>query len=134
MRFTKSFVVFLGASLLLYSCYGLHRFTLGVDFTDEGVFVSLPMRILFGEKLFASELLTLLRPVSNFLFILYKLDPGITLYEVRLLGWSVHLVAVAILSVYVFRLSGAPFQSLLIASVPLFACHVFGLAPPSYNS
>ena len=134
MRPRTLFFLSLVAFLVLYVCYGLNRFALGVDFTDEGAYVAWPMRFLFGEKAFASELTTLLRPFEVYFTLPFQLHPGITLYEFRLLGWSFHLLAFALLSSYLFCLSTAPLQSLLLASVPLFVCHIFGLAPPAYNS
>ncbi len=134
MRSRKSFWAGLAAFVLLYFCYGLKRLTLGVDFTDEGAYAAWPMRMFFGEKTFTSELGTLLRPLVAYLYLLFKLHPSMTLYEFRLLGWSLHLLSFSILSIHLYRLSVAPWQSLLLASVPLFICNIFGLASPSYNS
>ena len=134
MRPRQLFWASLAAFILLYGGYGLKRLTLGIDFTDEGAYLSWPMRMLFGEKLFSSDLGTLLRPLVAHLFILFKLHPGLTVYEFRLLGWGLHLLSFSILSLYVFRLSNAPVLSPLLASVPLFVCNIFGLASPSYNS
>ncbi len=134
MRSAKRFTIGLAAFVALHLCYGLKRFTLGVDFTDEGAYISWPMRMLFGEKLFVSEPATLLRPLVAHLFILFKLHPALTLYEFRMLGWCIHLLAFVSLSIYLYRLSEAPLRSLLIATVPLFVCNIFGLASPSYNS
>jgi hypothetical protein len=134
MRARQLFLFSLTAFVLVHLCYGLNRLSLGIDFTDEGAYLSWPLRMLFGEAPFVSELATLLRPLASYLFVLFKLHPATTLYEFRLLGWCVHLLAFLILAIYLFRLSGAPLQSPLIASVPFFVCHIFGLASPSYNS
>lgn len=130
----RRFIVALAAFTAVWFAYGLRRFGLGVDFTDEGAYASWPLRTFFGERLFAGDPLLLLRPLLNHLSVIYWLRPEITLYELRLLGWTIHLGAFAALATCLFRLSGAPFRSLLIASIPLFACHLFGLAVPSYNS
>lgn len=130
----KRFGLILAAFLLIYAGYGLRRFTLGVDFTDEGAYIAWPLRTLFGERLFESELMTLIKPIGLFLSPLFALHPGLSLYEFRLLGWTVHLGAFAIFATYLFRRSGAPLTSPLIASVPFFSCHIFGLAAPSYNT
>lgn len=118
---------------LLYLCYGLKRLTLGIDFTDEGAYLSWPLRMLFGEKPFAAELGTLLRPFQAYLYLVFKIHPAMTLYEFRLLGWLLHLLSFCLLSTYLFHLSRKPLESPLVASVPFFVCHIFGLAPPSYN-
>jgi hypothetical protein len=128
------FLITLIAFVTIYIVYGLKRFTLGVDFTDEGAYLSWPLRVLFGERPFASEIVTLTRPIEVFLFIPFKFHPAMSLYEFRLLGWGMHLTAFSILTVCLFRLSDAPLQSPLIASIPFFVCHIFGLAPPSYNT
>jgi hypothetical protein len=119
--------------VLVYLGYGLVRFSLGIDFTDEGAYLSWPLRRLFGEPVFSADLVTLCHPVEAFLFVPFRLHPSMTLYEFRLLGWLIHLLAFATLSICLFRLSHAPLQSLLIASVPFFVCNIFGIASPSYN-
>ena len=130
----KAFLGGLVVFVLIYLGYGLHRFSLGLDFTDEGAHLAWPLRALFGETLFSSELVTLSRPIEVYLFIPFSLHPSMTLYEFRLAGWSLHLLSFAVLATYLFRRSGAALQSLLIASLPFFACHIFGEASPNYNS
>jgi hypothetical protein len=122
------------ALALVYIVYGLKRFTLGIDFTDEGAYVSWPLRMLFGERPFTSEILTLTRPIEVFLSPPLNLYPAFTLYGYRILGWSIHIAAFSVLSYYLFKLSNSPLTSPLIASIPLYVCHIFGLAPPSYNT
>ena len=134
MRSRSFFFLSLTAFLLMYFVYGLHRFSLGIDFTDEGAYVAWPLRFLFGEKAFSSELTTLLRPLEVYFALPFRLCPTITLYEIRVLGWCFHLIAFSTLSYYLFRLRSAPLQSLLISSIPFFVCHIFGLAPIAYNT
>ena len=129
-RFTTTLVGF----VLVYFAYGVRRFSLGVDFTDEGVYVAWPLRTLFGEPAFAGDPLLAMRPMFNAISALYRLHPDITLYELRLLGWIIHLGAFAALATFLFRLTGFTVRSLLLASLPFLICHIFGLAPPSYNS
>jgi len=134
MRPRSLFFLSLTVFLVIYFVYGLHRFSLGIDFTDEGAYVAWPLRFFFGEKAFASELMTLIRPIEVYLTLPFQLRPSMTLYEIRMLGWCLHLLAFSTLSYYLFRLSAAPLQSLLISSIPLFVCHIFGLAPIAYNT
>lgn len=134
MRPRQIFLASLAVSALLAVVYGWNRFALGVDFTDEGAYLAWPLRTLFGERPFTSELMTLLRPSEVYFTLPFQLHPAITLFEFRLLGWLGHVAAFGVLAAYLFRLSGAPLQSVLVASVPLFVCHIFGLAPPSYNT
>ena len=134
MNSSRRFFVALAGFLAAYLGYGIVRFGLGVDFTDEGAYLAWPLRALFGEPIFTGDPLLLLRPLFPALAGLHRIAPGISLLDLRLLGWGIHLAAFATLATYLFRLSGATLQSLLVASVSLFACHIFGLASPSYNS
>lgn len=134
MNSTRRFAVTLAGFFVLYWVYGLQRLSLGVDFTDEGVYLAWPLRTLFGEAPFAGDPLLALRPLFNHLSLIRRLHPEISVYEFRMLGWLVHLGAFGALSTCLFQLSGTALQSILIASVPLFVCHIFGLAAPSYNS
>ena len=134
MNSNRRFACILVGFIALYLGYGLWRLSLGVDFTDEGVYVSWPLRTLFGEAPFAGDPLLALRPMFNHLAWLHRFYPAISLYDIRLLGWVIHLGAFSALAIFLFRFSGAAWRSVLLASVPFFVCHVFGLAAPSYNS
>ncbi|MDB6169792.1 MAG: hypothetical protein JWM88_2656 [Verrucomicrobia bacterium] len=134
MRQRRLFVASTVAFALLYLAYGLKRFSLGVDFTDEGAYAAWPLRMLFGERLFSAELGTLLRPLAAHLFVIFRIAPGTTLFEFRLIGWTIHLGAFVLLALCGFRIGGGPLRSPLIASIPFFVCHLFGLASPSYNN
>ena len=134
MSSSRRFAATLAGFVLIYGLYGLRRLGLGVDFTDEGAYLAWPLRTLFGEPSFAGDPLLSLRPLLNHLSLIYRIYPEISLYEFRWLGWIAHLGSFSMLALCLFRLSGAAFRSPLIASVPFFACHIFGLAVPSYNS
>jgi hypothetical protein len=134
MRANRTFWASVVAFTVLLVAYGLKRFTLGVDFSDEGAYVAWPLRVALGEPPFAEELLTLLRPVEVFLSAIFRIHPDITLYQLRIAGWSLHLLSFIALSLAVFRSTNAPILSPLIACIPLFVSHIFGLAPPAYNS
>jgi hypothetical protein len=134
MNFRRRSFLALAGFVAAYLGYGAVRCALGVDFTDEGAYVAWPLRALFGERIFTGDPLLLLRPLFPTLAWLYRLWPEVSLLDLRLLGWAFHLAAFVTLANYLFRLSGAVLQSLLVASVPFFVCHSFGLAPPSYNS
>ncbi len=128
------FGIGLAAFVLVYFCYGLHRFSLGLDLTDEGAQLAWPWSIHLGEEPFASELMTLPRPVEVYLGHLFQLHPGATVFEIRMLGWSLHLVGFGVLALYLFRLVGRAAPALLLASIPLFACNIFGNPVPNYNT
>lgn len=130
----QTFLLSLAAIGILLLCYGLKRLTLGIDFTDEGAHLAWPLHMLFGDQSFAAERDTMFRPLSAYIYVVFKLHPSITLYEFRLLGWAIHLLSFGVLSTYLFRLTRAPLQSPLVASIPFFVCNIFGLASPSYNS
>src|SRR5437868_9995061 len=114
VRSPRAFLCWLGGFLLLYAAYGVKRVTLGVDFTDEGEYLSWPLLTLFGERPFSSEIMTLIKPIGLFLSLPFKLNPGLTLYEIRLFGWALHLAAFSAFSSYLFVLTRAPLRSLLI--------------------
>lgn len=134
MHLKNKFFLILALSLGIYGLYGVKRATLGVDFTDEGVYVSHPLRLLFGETLFSSEITTLTKPYELILFLVLKLRPSATLFELRLYGWALHLTAFALLSAALFMISRAPFLSVGSASIPLFISNSVGLITPSYNT
>ncbi len=128
------FLLLLAGFLSCYAFFALHKAALGFDFTDEGAYLSWPMGLLFGEKLFAREIGTLIRLCQIIPFLILKLHPSTTLYEFRLVGWALHLVAFSTLSLCLFRLSRAPLLSLLVPSVPFFASNPLTLIVPSYNA
>ena len=117
----------------MHLCYGLKRLSLGIDFTDEGIYVVMPLRVALGERAFAGDLITLMRPLAAGFSVFFRINPDITLYDLRLVGWGVHVLSFCVLSLYLFRLSRAPLLSPLVASVPFYVCHILGLAPPGYN-
>jgi hypothetical protein len=127
------FLLLLAGFLFCHAFFALHKAALGFDFTDEGVHLSWPMGLLFGEKLFAREIGTLIRLCQLVPFLILKLHPSTTLYEFRLVGWALHLAAFSALSLCLFRLSRAPLLSLLVPSVPFFASNTLTLIVPSYD-
>jgi hypothetical protein len=134
MRPRTLFTAVLTVQLALFAAYGVHRLHLGVDFTDEGAYLAWPMRMLFGERPFTSELMTMIKPVEVYLAPLFRILPGITLYEFRLIGWACHVTACGVFAVWLFRLGAGPVLAPFIAGTPFFISHIFGLAPPSYNT
>jgi hypothetical protein len=68
------FVFCLCGFVVVYAAYGLYRFRLGVDFT----YLAWPLRLLYGERPFSSELHTLLRPVEVFMTWPFRLYPELT--------------------------------------------------------
>lgn len=133
MRPWRNFLISLAAMLVLYLAYGVVRFRLGVDLTDEGAYLSWPLRLLYGEPAFTSEIMTITRPLEVYLYRILPFGPALGVYGMRLLGWSIHLAAFAVFAGTLF-LRGAPaWRALFVASVPCFAVHLFGLAPPAYN-
>lgn len=125
------------AAFALYSAcvfiFGLKRFALGIDFTDEGAYLSWPLRLAFGESPFTSELMTMTRPVEVFISRFLDFGPASSLFGLRLLGWIIHLVAFGVLGAFLYQIGGCPWRSVLIAGIPLFLVHVHGLATPAYN-
>jgi hypothetical protein len=119
--------------LVIFAGYGYRRSHWGIDFTDEGSYVTFPLRLLFGERLFSSELMTLQKPFELVLYPLYRFFPAITLVQLRLAGWALHLLAVGVLAVALFSTAKDVGISLLAACVVTFVAF-FGRLTPSYNS
>lgn len=133
MRSWKTFLAILAVSGAALTAFGLKRFALGIDFTDEGAYVSWPLRVLYGEAPFTSELMTMTRPVEVFLSVFFNFGPASTLYELRLAGWLIHVSSFGVLGAYLFRLGRSPVRCLLVAGIPLFVTPLHGIATPAYN-
>lgn len=116
--------------------FALDKAALGLDFTDEGLYVVAPMRVALGEPLFSSEILTLIRPfemVTRFLFLL----PGSpSLYEFRLVGWLLHIGSYLLLSWVLFRECRSVAIALPATAVPFFVSFAWPstIATPGYKS
>jgi len=128
------FVVSLALCLALGLFYGLKKASLGLDFTDEGAYLSWPLRLFFGETLFSSEIVTLIRPFELVSLLILKLHPAITLFEFRILGWSLHLAAFSLLSLCLFQISRSAILSVLTPGIGLFASNPYSVTTPSYNT
>jgi hypothetical protein len=134
MHRQKRFYLYLIFFLAAFFFYGFYKACLGMDFTDEGAYLAWPLRLLFGEKLFSSEIVTLVRPMELLLIWPLRLHPSMTLFEWRMLGWTGHLTAFFLLSLWLFRAGNPPLQSLLIAAIPCYGDNALAIGTPSYNT
>lgn len=118
--------------VVVLGIYGWFRVHRGVDFTDEGFYVTSPLRLIFGERLFSSELMTLQKPFELILYPLFRLHPSVTLVEIRLAGWALHLLAYAVLATALYLYSASILIS-LAASTFVFFVGFDGIVTPGYN-
>jgi hypothetical protein len=128
------FLVGLSAALTALIVFGLGKASLGLDFTDEGLYLAAPLRLHFGESIFSSEIMTLSRPFEIFPALILKFFPGADLYEFRLVGWAIHLTAYAAVSLACFQIHRSPWLSLLVPAIPFFCSNAIAVSTPSYNN
>ena len=91
------FVLFAGAF-----AFGLYRIRLGINTTDEGFYLSAPMRYALGDVPFRDEFLNPHRMFDIVLWPLYRVFPENTVYHLRLL-WLIVQTACALSLYGVFR-------------------------------
>jgi|GEM_PF-4969168 len=77
--------------LLGLVAYGLYRIKLGLDFTDEGLYVSSPLRYALGDQPFLDETSNSLRMFDLLLWPIFSFNPQISLFQLRLIGLGLHL-------------------------------------------
>jgi hypothetical protein len=136
-RFEK---VMLFAAIILtaaiYLVFALKKAALGVDFTDEGLYTVTPWELAKGVAPFSSDLMTLWHPFCIVSQIAFRLDGSLTLYQLRLCGWSLHIVAYLVLALTLYKRLSAiaiPFTASAAAFFITFAWPS-NIATPSYNS
>jgi hypothetical protein len=95
--------------------YGLHRIGLGIDLSDEGMYLAAPTRYALGDIPFRHEFLNPHRMFDIVLWPLFQLLPDISLHQLRLL-WLVVQTAAAMSLYGVFR-RFAPNLILAVAGV-----------------
>ena len=78
----ESAPVFAGFGCVLL--YGLYRIRLGFSLSDEGLYLTAPMRYALGDVPFRDEFSNPHRMYDLILWPLFRLHPEITIYELRL--------------------------------------------------
>jgi hypothetical protein len=121
---------------MIYVLFAFKKASLGVDFTDEGLYVVAPMRLALGEPLFSSEIVTLIRPFEIISRLFFHLFDSPTLYELRLCGWVIHIFAYLVFSWLLYREFGSLLISFLASALSFFISFAWPatIATPSYKS
>jgi hypothetical protein len=116
--------------------FALMKSSLGIDFTDEGLYVVAPLRLVRGESLFSSELLTLTRPFELVSQVFFRLLDPPSLYGLRLCGWTVHICAYLVLFVLLAREAGSVLIPAASSATSFFFSFAWEstIATPNYKS
>jgi len=116
--------------LLGLTVYGLLRIRLGLDLTDEGFYLSAPLRFALGDVPFRDDISNPVRLFDLFLWPVYSTFPKITVWQLRLIGLGIHLAAVTSVTVLLRRYAPA-YLIALIAGSAAFAYE--WIWTPNYN-
>jgi len=116
--------------LLGLTVYGLLRIRLGLDLTDEGFYLSAPLRYALGDLPFRDEISNPLRMFDILLWPIFSAFPSITLYQARLLGLGLHLAGLTA-TVFLLRRYAPVYFVALAGGAAAFSYE--WLWAPSYN-
>jgi len=121
---------------LLYMCFAVKKAALGIDFTDEGLYVAAPLRLRMGETLFSSEIMTLLCPFEFISQVFFHIFSSPTLYQLRLCGWAIHTGVYLAFFLVLFRECRSLLIAFLSSSISFFVSFAWPstIATPSYKS
>ncbi|MCY3020596.1 MAG: hypothetical protein NTW87_16375, partial [Planctomycetota bacterium] len=118
-------LVFIGLAGL-----GWHRIHLGVDLTDEGFYLSTPYRYTLGDLPFRDETMNPYRMFDILLAPVFRLWPGMTVLQARVLGLALDLGS--LFAVYLLLKRRAPPILVALACVSgAFGCG--NIWTPGYN-
>lgn len=123
-------------AVAVFVAFALRKATLGVDFTDEGLYAVTPWELARGVVPFSSDLMTLWHPFCIISQLAFRLDGSLTLYQLRLCGWSLHIVAYVVLALTLCRRFSSIFIPFAASAASFFISFAWpsAIATPSYNS
>ncbi len=111
---------------------GYYHSIKGIDLTDEGAYVSMPMRYTMGDVPFQDEIFGAPRPAPLLVSYLFKINPDISLRQIRLCGVVIvtigYIFLYLIISRYIY-----PFLTAALCLIMFLINNYFGLLSPSYN-
>ena len=121
---------------LLYIGFAVRKAALGIDFTDEGLYVAAPLRLKMGEPLFSSEIMTLLCPFEFISQVFFHIFASPTLHQLRLCGWAIHIGVYLAFFLVLFRECRSLLIAFLSSSISFFVSFAWPstIATPSYKS
>jgi hypothetical protein len=120
---------------ILFS-FAVRKAALGVDFTDEGLYAVAPWELAKGAAPYPADLMTVWHPFCLVSQLLFKMDGSLTLYQLRLCGWSLHILAYLVLALALCRRFSAVVIPFAASAASFFISFAWpsAIATPSYNS
>ncbi len=104
----------------------------GIDFSDEGAYVSMPMRYTMGDIPFRDEIVGTPRPAHLLVTYLFKMIPDISLRQIRLCGVLIAAIGFSIFFLFISRYI-YPFLAAILCIIMFLINNYYGLLSPSYN-
>ncbi len=122
-----------GACVLIgLLCYGFWTSRFGLDFSDEGFYLSSALRYALGDIPFRDDVSNFARSFDVLLWPIFVLFPHVTLLELRLLNVAVQLAALTSLYLLLKRYAPA-YLAALATATSAFVCAA-SIKAPGYNS
>lgn len=118
--------------IFLFFLYLPWKASKGIDFTDEGFYLSQAHRFILGDRLL-SDSLHIPSYYHLVLYPLFRLFPDISLFQIRLTGFAVQTVSAGILFACLIRTLSF-FSASAACIFFLLINNFFGIMSPSYNS
>lgn len=118
--------------ILLFG-FGYYHATKGIDLTDEGMYVSTPMRYSLGDVPFRDEIMNATRPFDVLLSPIFKVFPDLSLLQIRLVGLGLHSVSIVVLFLFLSRFA-PPLIVAMPCAVSFIVSKPYNIFSPSYNS
>jgi hypothetical protein len=131
----RVYIAATGAAIV-YLLFAWKKAFLGIDFTDEGLYAAAPLRLMKGEPLFSSEIMTLVRPFEIVSQVFYRIAGTPSLYQLRLSGWVIHIAAYLALFFALYRACQTIAVALFASAIAFFVSFAWPatIATPGYKS
>lgn len=112
--------------------FSIYHAQFGVDLTDEGTYLATSMRLTLGDLPYRDEARMGVTAFNILLSPIFKYFPGVTLFQMRLLGISINTIGFILLFI-LFRNFAPPFITAITIGVVYLVNNYFGIWTPSYN-
>ncbi len=123
-------------SLLLFVLllgFGFFHSTKGIDIGESGYYVSSAIRYTMGDLPFRNEIISAIHPFDVLFSFVFRVDPNISLLELRYLGVTLHLLAALVLFLLLSRYAPPLFVA-LASGVMFLMNNFYGIEVFGYNS
>ncbi len=124
--------IFSAFMLLVLLSFGAWHCTKGIDLTDEGMYLSAPMRYALGDRPFRDEIMNVTRPFDVLISPIFKFFPDVTLLQMRLLGLGLQVLAVAFFGFFLTKYF-PPHIVVFPCFVASIVSNTYDIYSPSYN-